>query len=194
MSCARFFLLLPALSFALTYAAATLNAQSPAQKVAQDTPLEHLGTVATFNGPMPTGATVSLTNRIFDNFPRWGDDVPFTVGEVVDGKAVPYPYASLNDWPGRTSTDPIQYKNQAQNESHFVSVQSVGSIPPMVCRRWKTAYPFSKMRFPGGHKLVAIDLSTNKIVKRILLPSSVAGSASYMSDVRFDMHIGSPAT
>ena len=33
-------------------------------------------------GPMPTGVTVAKGGRIFVNFPRWGDDVPFTVGEI----------------------------------------------------------------------------------------------------------------
>jgi hypothetical protein len=45
----------------------------------------------------------------------------------------------------------------------------------------------------GGPKLVAIDVETNKIIKRILLPPSVAGPTSYMNDVRFDLRIGSPA-
>lgn len=37
--------------------------------------------VATFYGAMPTGVTVSETGRIFVNFPRWGDEVPYTVAE-----------------------------------------------------------------------------------------------------------------
>src|SRR3982751_1090404 len=47
--------------------------------------------VALFFGSMPTGVTVSASGRIFVNFPRWGDPVPFTVGEVVHGAVVPYP-------------------------------------------------------------------------------------------------------
>lgn len=50
-----------------------------------------------------------------------------------------------------------------------------------------------KNALPGGPKLVAIDLTTNKVVKRILLPPTVAGPTSYMNDVRFDLRIGSPA-
>jgi hypothetical protein len=66
--------------------------QAP-EAVPRDTPIGHLESVATFNGPMPTGVTVSRTNRIFVNFPRWGDDVPFTVAEVVHDRTVPYPEA-----------------------------------------------------------------------------------------------------
>ena len=41
-------------------------------------------------GAMPTGVTVTETGRIFVNFPRWGDDVPYTVAELKDGKPVAF--------------------------------------------------------------------------------------------------------
>ena len=166
---------------------------SQGQVPTHDMPVGRLEQVATFNGPMPTGVTVSRTNRIFVNFPRWGDDVPFTVAEVVNGKAVPFPGPKINDWPGRNTSDPTEYKDQAQNESHFVSVQSVVVDPAN--RLWvlDTGSPMLKNALPGGPKLVAIDLATNKVVKRILLPPAIAGPTSYMNDVRFDLRIGSPA-
>ncbi len=169
-------------------ASLTAHAQTAAP---HDTPVGHLEVVATFPGPMPTGVTVSRTNRIFVNFPRWGDDVPFTVAEVVHGKAIPYPDAAVNDWPGRTAPDPTHYTDQAQNETHFVSVQSVVVDPAN--RLWvlDTGSPLLKTALPGGPKLVAIDLATNKIVKRILLPPAIAGPASYMNDIRFDLRVGS---
>jgi hypothetical protein len=46
--------------------------------------------VATFDGPMLTGVTVSPKGRIFVNFPRWGDSVEFTVAEVKDLREKPY--------------------------------------------------------------------------------------------------------
>src|SRR3712207_1090381 len=52
--------------------------------------------VAVFTGPMPTGVTVSREGRIFVNFPKWGDDVDFTVAEIRNGRAVPYPNAEIN--------------------------------------------------------------------------------------------------
>ena len=182
-----------ALSFALTFVALNLAAQNKNQILTRDVPVGQLETVATFNGPMPTGVTVSRTNRIFVNFPRWGDDVPFTVAEIVGGRAVAYPDAGINDWPGRTAADPTQYGDQAGNENHFVSVQSVVVDPAN--RLWvlDTGSPMLKNAVSGGPKLVAVDLTTNKIVKRILLPASVAGPTSYMNDVRFDLRAGSPA-
>ena len=49
-----------------------------------------------FNGAMPTGVTVSHKDRIFVNFPKWGDDVQFTVSEISNGGLVAYPDQSLN--------------------------------------------------------------------------------------------------
>lgn len=137
-----------------------------------------LEVVATFDGPMPTGVTVSRNNRVFVNFPRWGDDVPFTVAEMVHGKAVAYPNAAINDWPGRNSPDPAHFSDQTQNETHFVSVQSVVVAPDNFLWVLDTGSPLLKNAVDGGPKLVAIDLETNQVAKRILLPRSIAGPTS----------------
>jgi hypothetical protein len=47
---------------------------------------------------MPTGVSVSSSGRIFISFPRWGDNVPFTVGEIRGNKVVPYPDQAINDF------------------------------------------------------------------------------------------------
>ncbi|MGI4980631.1 MAG: L-dopachrome tautomerase-related protein [Janthinobacterium lividum] len=161
------------------------NAAAPTDKV-----VGNLETVATFNGPMPTGVTVSRSGRIFVNFPRWGDDVPFTVAEVVKGKAVAFPNAEVNDWAGRSRPNPNAYLNEADNQTHFVSVQSVVVDPED--RLWvlDTGAPLLKSVVPGGAKMVCIDLASNKIIKTILLPPETAGPNSYMNDVRFDLRKG----
>lgn len=69
--------------------------------------------VAEFVEFMPTGVSVSDTGRVFVSFPRWGDHVTFTVGEIVDGKPVPYPNATVNHWSEGASPD------------RLISVQSV---------------------------------------------------------------------
>ena len=56
----------------------------------------HPERVFAFNGAMPTGVTVTETGRIFINFPRWGDDVPYTVAEIKQGHLVPYPDLKTN--------------------------------------------------------------------------------------------------
>jgi hypothetical protein len=83
------------------------------QDLPADEPLGALEPVAYFNGAMPTGVTVSHQGRIFENFPRWGDEVSFTVSEIRDGEAVAYPDKAMNQ------TD------RNDQASAFVSVQSV---------------------------------------------------------------------
>ncbi len=159
-------------------------------KEATDQPVGRLETVATFDGAMPTGITVSHAHRMFVNFPRWGDDVPFTVGEIVNGKAVAYPNEEINDWPGRKLVNPSAYTDEQSDQTHFVSVQSVVVDPDD--RLWvlDTGAPKLKNVVPGGPKLVCIDLATNKVIRTILLPPDVAGENSYMNDVRFDLRVG----
>jgi len=149
-----------------------------------------LETVATFSGPMPTGVTVSRSGRIFVNFPRWGDDVPFTVAELINGKVVAYPNAQVNDWPGRTKPNPNAFMDEPANQTHFVSVQSVVVDPED--RLWvlDTGAPLLKNTVPGGPKLVCIDLKTNQIVKTILVPPETAGTNTYLNDMRFDLTTG----
>ncbi len=167
-------------------------AQNATQNAATDQPVGHLETVATFPGPMPEGVTVSHTGRIFVNFARWGDDIPFTVAELVHGKAVAYPNEQINNWPGRSLPNPNAFTDEAANQTHFVSVQSVVVDPDDRLWALDTGAPLLKNIVPGGAKLVAIDLKTNQVVKTILLPPEVAGTNSYMNDIRFDLRAGDP--
>jgi sugar lactone lactonase YvrE len=139
---------------------------------------EHLGTlepVAYFNGAMPTGVTVSHKGRIFVNFPRWGDDVPFTVAEIRDGRPVAYPDPEINQM------------NEQDQPASLVSVQSVVVDP--VDRLWilDTGSPMFKPTRYGGPKLVCVDLETNQVIKKILIPQDVALPTTYLNDVRFDL-------
>ncbi len=174
---------------ALALAPFTLRAQQTGSQQL-DQSVGQLEPVATFDGPMPTGVTVSHSHRIFVNFPRWGDDVPFTVAELVNGKAVAYPNAEINAWPGRSLPNPNAFMDGSADQTHFVSVQSVVVDP--ADRLWvlDTGAPKLKDVVPGGAKLVCIDLATNTVVKTILLPPEVAGTNSYMNDVRFDLRGG----
>lgn len=150
-------------------ACATSRDAAPAPQIEQ---------VATFDGAMPTGVTVAPNGRIFVNFPQWGDNAPFTVAELVDGKAVPYPDAVTNR---PDSADPA---------GHFISVQSV--VADGANRLWvlDTAAPNFSQPQAGGAKLVAIDLATNRVVKTIVLPPSVVLPTTYLNDVRFDLRQG----
>ena len=146
-----------------------------------DEPIGVLEPVAHFNGAMPTGVTVSHQGRIFVNFPKWGDEVPFTVSEIHNGgeKVVAYPDEATNQI---NPNDPA---------AALVSVQSIVVDP--ADRLWilDTGSPMFQPTTYGGPKLVCIDLATNKIIKKILFPQDVAMPTTYLNDVRFDLRRGS---
>ncbi|CAM2164266.1 Gluconolaconase [Burkholderia latens] len=151
---------------------------TPAVGQATERTLGVIETVATFPGAMPTGVTVTERGRIFVNFPRWGDAVPFTVGEVRDGRVVAYPNAEINR------------ADASRPATHFLSVQSV--VADGRGRLWvlDTAAPNFSEPVAGGAKLVAIDLDTNRVVKTIVFPANVMRTQTYVNDVRFDFRVG----
>jgi sugar lactone lactonase YvrE len=157
---------------------------SAAVFVGQELPSEHtIGTlevVATLNGPMPTGVTVANSGRIFVNFPKWtGDPVEYTVAEVKEGKTFPYPNAEIN-----------RYAERDNPSDKLVSVQSV-VVEPRGNRLWilDTGIIEDKLT-PGGAKLIAVDLGSDRIVKKIVFPSDVALPEVSINDVRFDLRRG----
>jgi sugar lactone lactonase YvrE len=154
------------------------------QELAKERVTGSLEVVATFNGPMPTGVTVANSGRIFVNFPRWGDNVEYTVAEVKGGKTVPYPDADIN-----------RYLEGDNPSERLVSVQSV-VVDPSGNRLWIVDTGAIQMGpvQEGGAKLVAVDLSSNRIVKKIVFPPDVALHTSYLNDVRFDLHRGREGT
>lgn len=143
-----------------------------------DEPLGVLETVATFDGPMPTGVTVSHTGRIFVNFPKWGDEVSATVMEIRDGRCLPYPDAACNT------------PDSDSDERAFVSVQSVVVDPSD--RLWvlDTGSPMFQPTSPGGPKLVCVDLGADAVARTIVFPADVALPTTYLNDVRFDLRRG----
>lgn len=159
-----------------------LLAATPFAPVAQALPEEKtVGTiesVASFNGPMLTGVTVSQGGRIFVNFPRWGDKVDYTVAEVKNGRTVPYPNAEINR------------PNTSKQAESLISVQSVVVDPRD--RLW--LLDTGSIQFgptsPGGPKLIGVDLKQNRIFQTILFPQNVALPTTYLNDIRFDLRRG----
>jgi sugar lactone lactonase YvrE len=137
-----------------------------------------LDVVHEFNGPMPTGVSVSRTGRIFVNFPRWGDEVPATVVELRDGREVPFPDER---WNSPSSDD---------DAGAFVSVQSIVVDP--ADRLWvlDTGSPMFQPTKPGGPKLVRVDLDTDTVGQVITFPPDAALETTYLNDVRFDLRRG----
>lgn len=128
-----------------------------------------------------TGVACSADGRIFVNFPRWTEDAPVSVAEVLkDGQLKPYPDEDWNAW-RNAPAQPGQIKPQ----DHFVCVQSV------VCdgrsNLWvlDPAAPGLDKVVAGGPKLVRIALATNKVEQVIKFGEDVALQGSYLNDVRF---------
>ena len=162
----------------------SLLTASFAQELATDRVIGKLDVVATFDGPMPTGVTVANDGRIFVNFPRWGDNVEYTVAEVKNGKTVAYPNPEIN-----------RYAEGDDPGSHLVSVQSV-VVDPSSKRLWildTGSIAFGPVK-PNGGKLLAVDLATNQITKKVVFPPDVALTTTYLNDVRFDLHRGPEGT
>jgi sugar lactone lactonase YvrE len=152
--------------------------QPPARELPAEATIGLLEPVAYFNGAMPTGVTVSQQGRIFVSFPKWGDDVQFTVAEIRKGEVAAYPDKAMNQ------TD-LNNLSEA-----FVSVQSVVIDP--ADRLWilDTGSPLFQPTKYGGPKLVCIDLKTDQASKKILFPQNVALPTTYLNDVRFDLRRG----
>ncbi len=138
----------------------------------------HLELVYRFYGAMPTGVSVSETGRIFICFPKWGDDVKFTVAEMVDGKLFPYPSLETN------------LVNPGNITMSFISVQSVVADGMGTLWVLDTAAPNFSEPIKGGAKLVAVDLKTNAIRKVYTFTEDVVLPTTYLNDVRFDFRVG----
>jgi sugar lactone lactonase YvrE len=126
-----------------------------------------------------TGVTVSKDGRIFVNFPRWTEDAPISVAEVMrDGQIKAYPDDEWNSWRNAK-------KNQMSASDHFVCVQSV--VADAHGNLWVVdpAAPATAPVVQGGPKLVRIDLKTNTVAQVIHFDETAAPQGSYLNDVRF---------
>ena len=169
------FLILPAFIAAILFSGRVKAQQRSVLPHSQT--VGELELVATFDGAMPAGVTVSEQGRIFVTFPRWGDDVPFTVGEVVEDKVIPYPNAKINS-------------NNSQPQESLLSVQSVVVDPNNRLWMLDTGRPLFEAAAYGGPKLVGVDLERDSIFKTIVLPEDIATPTTYLNDVRFDLTRG----
>ena len=153
------------------------SAVAQTNEIAESQSLGELELVANFSGAMPAGVTVSQDGRIFVTFPRWGDDVPFTVGEVIGDRVVPYPNADIN------------LPNSPPKDS-LLSVQSVVVDPDNRLWLLDTGRPLFEPASYGQPKLVGVNLADDSIFQTILLPEDVLLPTTYLNDVRFDLTRG----
>ena len=158
-----------------TVAVGAALAALAARRVAAD---KRLTKVADFDHQV-TGVTVSRDGRIFVNFPRWTEDAPVSVAEVLpSGTLRLYPDARWNSWRN-------EQQGQMSVADHFVCVQSVVADDHGALWVLDPAAPGNEKILEGGPKLVRIDFATDSVTKVIAFPGDVALQGTYLNDIRF---------
>jgi sugar lactone lactonase YvrE len=129
-------------------------------------------------GHQVTGVSVSETNRIFVNFPRWTEDTAISVAELKDGEVKPYPDEEWNAWRNAK-------KDEITPHDHWVCVQSVVADQRGSLWVLDPAAPAQSHLVDKGPKLVRIDLASDKVAQVIAFDEDAAPQGSYLNDVRF---------
>ena len=121
-----------------------------------------------------TGVAVSPGGRLFVNYPRWSDDVPISVAEIVDGKPVPFPDAAWNAWePGLS------------HAKRHVCVQSVTFDDQGILWILDPANPSFAGVVRGAPKLTRVELDTGTM-RSYSFGEKVVPKTAYLNDVRID--------
>lgn len=134
--------------------------------------------VTSFQGIQVTGIGICQMGRIFVNFPRWRNGVPYSVAEVMkDGSHQPYPDREMNTWENGDKISPDK----------FVCVQSV------VAHQGKlyvldTKNPSMKQVLDVP-VIYVFDLPTNRLINTYQLADSTK-QTSYTNDLRVDDKAG----
>lgn len=118
-----------------------------------------------------TGVAVSHEGRIFVNYPKWSNNVPVSVAEIINGKALAYPD---KEW------------NKGDNPEVFTAVQSV--VTDKKDRLWilDTKNPLFAGVLESGPILYQFNLKSNQKEKAYTFPQGVFMANSYFNDVRID--------
>jgi len=125
-----------------------------------------------------TGVTVTPDGRIFVNFPRWTEDTPVSVAELLPGGTLkPYPDEAWNSWRNETAFD------KPANE-HFVCVQAMVADTRGGLWVIDPGAPGNERIFPGAPKLVRIDLASDRVVQVVSFPEDVVKQGTYLNDMR----------
>lgn len=126
-----------------------------------------------------TGVAVTAQGRVFTNYPYWLDKHSYSVVEVVNGKAVPYPDSSWNN-----------FTKGANGQDKFVCVQSVVADDKGYLWVVDAAGIGLGVVYKQSNKVVKINLATNRIERIYRFPQSVAGAGVYLNDIRIDNQNG----
>ncbi|MBF0861341.1 SMP-30/gluconolactonase/LRE family protein [Gluconobacter kanchanaburiensis] len=145
-------------------------------------PYGALDIVAEFDGPGPSGIVVLPNGRTFVGFPRHAiDHKGATLGELIDGKVVPYPSVSMS-MPGARPTDCLV-------SVHGMTMDRQGRLW-MIDDGKRAGHPLQ----PGAAKIVCVDPQTNRVVHKIILKAPVLLNDSHMNDLRVSLSHGAQGT
>ena len=127
-----------------------------------------------------TGVALSKDGRTFVCYPRWSNDVPISVAEILQtGEIVAYPNEEWNQWDAASSpTD------------RFVCVQSVFVDDQDFLWVLDPANPWFQGVIGQGPKLIKIDLTKNEVVQVVLFAEEITPPNCYLNDVRVDTKKG----
>lgn len=142
-------------------------------------PMSKLELVSGFDH-QATGVSIHrASGRVFLNFPRWTEDAPVSVAELI-APNVTVPFPPNSDWNSWRNTR----ANELDPSQYFVCVQSV-VVSQDSLFVLDPAAPAMGPVILGGPKLVEIDLVKNEVKRTILLDEEMAPQGSYLNDVRF---------
>ena len=116
------------------------------------------------------GVAVSHDDRIFLALPRWVQSGSFSLGEVKDGKVVPYPGGDWNTW-----------HQGIDEENRFTTVNAVWIEPGIPDALWVVD---CGLGIPHGKKLVEIELKTNTVSRVYHFSQEEAPLGACLNDVR----------
>ena len=139
--------------------------------------------VARFDMPDPSGIAVTPDGRIFVGFPRHADDhAGPTLGELRDGKLVPYPDAAVSLPSNRPAAERLV-------SVHGMTTDSRGRLW-LIDDGKRAGQPIPD----GAAKVVGIDPATNRIFASVVLHAPALLPDSHMNDLRVDLTHGSAGT
>ena len=131
--------------------------------------------LAEFKGVQVTGVTMTEDGRLFANFPRWRDGLPFSVVEIAkDGSYKPYPNDEWNAWRGTGTPAKNQFNTVQSVVAHNGLLYVVDPSSPMM------------KGVVGKPKLYVFDLAANTLKKTYEFTPLVAPKESYLNDLRVD--------
>jgi sugar lactone lactonase YvrE len=139
--------------------------------------------VARFAAPDPSGIAVTPDGRIFIGFPRHADDhAGPTLGELRDGKLIPYPDAATSLPSARPAAERLV-------SVHGMTTDTRGRLW-LIDDGKRAGQPIPE----GGAKVVGIDPATNRIFASVVLHAPALLKDSHMNDLRIDLTHGSAGT